>query len=88
MLSLIELILIVFLINIPFGYWRSKADRFSRQWMMAIHLPVPLVFLLRITSGFSWTVIPLLMLSFAAGQFIGGKIINIFYRYEDEIEFY
>ncbi len=78
MLLLIELILIVLLINIPFGYWRSKTDRLSRQWMMAVHLPVPLVFLLRIISGFSWTIIPLLMLSFAAGQFIGGNIKNIF----------
>jgi hypothetical protein len=76
MLSLNELILIVFLINIPFGYWRSKAERFSRQWMMAIHLPVPLVVLLRLISGFSWTIIPLLMLSFATGQFIGGNIKN------------
>jgi hypothetical protein len=78
MLSLIELMLIVFLINIPFGYWRSRADRFSRNWMMAIHLPVPVVFLMRIMSGFSWTIIPLLMVSFATGQFIGGNIRNIY----------
>jgi hypothetical protein len=74
MLSLIELMSIVLLINIPFGYWRSKANRFSRKWMMAIHLPVPVVFLMRIISGFSWTIIPLLMISFATGQFIGGNI--------------
>ncbi len=77
MLSLIELMLTVLLINIPFGYWRSKADKFSRQWMMAVHLPVPLVFLLRIISGFGLTIIPLLMLSFASGQFIGGNIKNV-----------
>lgn len=88
MLSLIELMLIVVLINIPFGYWRSKADKFSRQWMVAVHLPVPLVFLLRILSGFSWVIIPLLMLSFATGQFIGGNIINIFCTIKDEIELY
>ncbi len=88
MLSLIELILIVLLINIPFGYWRSKTDRFSRQWMMAIHLPVPLVFLLRIISGFSWTIIPYLMLSFASGQFIGGNIKHIFSNRKDDIKPY
>jgi hypothetical protein len=86
MLSLIELMLAVLLINIPFGYWRSKADRFSRHWMMAVHIPVPLVFLLRIISGFSWTIIPLLMVSFATGQFIGGNIRNIFYKHK-ELEF-
>jgi hypothetical protein len=88
MLSLIELMLIVLLINVPFGYWRSKADKFSRHWMMAVHLPVPLVVLLRIISGFSWTIIPLLILSFATGQFIGGNIRNIYYMRKDETELY
>ncbi len=74
MFSIIELMLTVFLINLPFGYWRFKAVRFSRQWMMAVHIPVPFVFLLRILSGFGWTVIPLLMVSFAAGQFAGGQV--------------
>lgn len=73
-LSLYELMLIVFLLNLPFGYWRFNKPRFSRKWMMAIHIPVPFVFMLRILSGFGWTVIPLLMVSFAAGQFTGGKI--------------
>lgn len=73
-MSIIELMLVVFLINLPFGYWRSNAPRFSRNWMMAVHIPVPFVFLLRIFSGIGWKVIPLLMLSFAAGQFTGGKL--------------
>ena len=73
-MSIIELMLLVFLINLPFGYWRFKATRFSRQWMMAVHIPVPFVVLLRIFSGFGWNVIPLLMLSFAAGQFTGGNL--------------
>ncbi|TRZ90500.1 MAG: hypothetical protein D4R88_03595 [Methanosarcinales archaeon] len=73
-MELNELILIVFLINLPFGYMRSKATRFSRQWMMAIHIPVPFVFLLRVFSGLNWTVIPLLVLSDIAGQMVGGKL--------------
>lgn len=80
MLSLTELMLVVFVINLPFGYWRCKADRFSKQWMMAVHIPVPFVFLLRILSGFSWKVIPLLMLSFTTGQFVGGNISKLFER--------
>ncbi len=74
MTTINELMLIVFIINLPFGYMRSKAARFSRQWMMAIHIPVPLVFLLRIFSGLNWTVIPLLVLSDVAGQLAGGKL--------------
>lgn len=74
MTTINELMLIVFIINLPFGYMRSKAARFSRQWMMAIHIPVPLVFLLRIFSGLNWTVIPLLVLSDVAGQLAGGRL--------------
>lgn len=66
--------LIVFLLNLPFGYLRSKSARFSKQWMMAVHIPVPFIFLLRLLSGFGWKVIPLLMLSDIAGQFAGGKL--------------
>ncbi|MFZ3383373.1 MAG: hypothetical protein WA144_05560 [Candidatus Methanoperedens sp.] len=76
-MSIIELILLVFFINLPFGYWRYKTPRFSRKWMMAVHIPVPFVFLLRISSGFGWNVIPVLILSFAAGQFTGGKLRKI-----------
>lgn len=73
-MSINELMLVVFLINLPFGYMRSKAARFSRQWIMAIHIPVPFVFLLRVFSGLNWTVIPLLVLSDVAGQLAGGKL--------------
>ena len=73
-MSINELMLIVFLINLPFGYMRSRATRFSRQWMMAVHIPVPFVFLLRLVSGLNWTVIPLLVLSNVAGQLAGGKL--------------
>ncbi len=69
-----ELMLIVFLINLPFGYIRSNSTKFSRKWIMAIHIPVPFVFLLRMISGLNWTVIPLLVLSDVAGQFAGGKL--------------
>jgi hypothetical protein len=73
-MSINELMLVVFLINLPFGYMRSKAARFSRQWIIAIHIPVPFVFLLRVFSGLNWTVMPLLVLSDVAGQLAGGKL--------------
>ncbi|TAN40112.1 MAG: hypothetical protein EPN24_04810 [Candidatus Methanoperedens sp.] len=73
-MSINELMLIVFLINLPFGYVRSSAAKFSRRWMMAVHIPVPFVFLLRIFSGLNWTTIPLLVLSDIAGQIAGGKL--------------
>ena len=73
-MSINELMIVVFLINLPFGYIRSRSAKFSRKWMMAIHIPVPFVFLLRIFSGLNWTAIPLLVLSDIAGQIAGGKL--------------
>ncbi len=65
---------VVFLLNLPFGYLRSNATKFSRQWMMAVHIPVPFVLLLRILSGLNWYAIPLLVLSDIAGQIAGGRL--------------
>lgn len=73
-MSINELTLTVFLLNLPFGYWRSGNAPFSRQWMLAIHLPVPFVIALRVFSGFGWKVIPVLVLVDVAGQFAGGKL--------------
>ena len=66
----------VFLVNLPFGYWRAQAPRFSRQWMLAIHLPVPAVIALRIFSGLGWQLIsfPVLIGAFLLGQFCGSRL--------------
>jgi len=68
--------LLVFLLNLPFGYWRASTKKFSRQWMLAIHLPVPLVVALRIWSGLGWKLIsfPVLIGAFFLGQFVGGRV--------------
>lgn len=76
-MTIYELMLIVFLINLPFGHLRNKSTKFSRRWIMAIHVPIPFVFLLRVLSGFSWTMIPLMVLADIAGQIVGGKLSRI-----------
>jgi hypothetical protein len=67
---------LVFILNIPFGYWRSKVRKFSPQWFFAIHLPVPFVILIRIYSdiGFQLYTYPILVGAFFLGQYLGGKI--------------
>lgn len=74
MVSLAGLSLFVFLINLPFGYWRGKNVRFSRQWMLAIHLPIPLIFVLRTVSGIGLRYVPFLVVFFALGQFTGARV--------------
>jgi len=68
--------LLVFLINLPFGYWRSRVRRFSLQWILAVHAPVPLVIACRIFLGLGWHLVtfPVLIGSFFAGQFAGAKL--------------
>jgi len=34
---------VVFLLNLPFGYWRQNVRKFSFQWFLAVHLPVRFV---------------------------------------------
>jgi len=63
-----------FLINLPFGYWRGSVKRFSRQWFLAVHLPVPFVIAFRFGFhlGFQLYTYPVMVGSFFAGQWLGG----------------
>jgi hypothetical protein len=65
----------VFLLNLPFGFWRVHVRRFSLPWILAIHLPVPLIVVLRIYSGLGWRLVtfPVLIGAFFLGQFAGGQ---------------
>jgi low affinity Fe/Cu permease len=69
---------IVFIFNIPFGYWRANVKKFSFQWILAIHIPVPIVIFLRIRSeiGFIWYSYIILIFAFFLGQKIGEIILK------------
>lgn len=65
----------IFAMNIAFGYWRAAVPRFSRQWLAAIHLPVPAVITLRFATGLGWvwTTYPVLVGAFFLGQLTGAR---------------
>jgi hypothetical protein len=50
--------------------------KFSSQWFLAIHIPVPFIIVLRILWGIGWQPIsfPILMGAFILGQFGGGYV--------------
>jgi hypothetical protein len=75
--------ILVFFINMPFGYWRARVRKFSAQWILAIHMPVPLVVACRIFLGLGWHFItfPILIGAFFAGQFAGGKLQSLIDSY-------
>ena len=71
---LILLLAFVYLFNLPFGYWRAATKRMTKEWALAIHLPVPVIVGLRLLYGIGLEAIPLFVLAFFFGQFSGGKV--------------
>ena len=74
--KLVLVALAVFALNLPFGYWRAGARKFSPAWFFAVHLPVPGVIALRYFSGlgFQLYTYPVLVFAYFAGQFLGGRV--------------
>lgn len=74
---------IIFFINIPFGYWRAQVRKFSWQWFLSIHLPIPFIIFLRHYSGvgFALYTYPLFVGAFFLGQ-LSGKYIFRYARPE------
>jgi uncharacterized membrane protein len=74
-LSVVELVYLAFVINIPCGYLRENYKKFSPMWWILIHISIPIIIALRIIAGISWHAIPLTLGGSVAGQIVGG-IIN------------
>lgn len=64
----------VLIVTLPFGFYRAYTRKFSWRWFVAIHLPVPLIFLARYESHLSYAFIPFTSMAFAAGQILGGRL--------------
>jgi hypothetical protein len=69
--SRLEVLAFVLLVTLPFGFYRAYTRKFSARWFLAIHLPVPLVFLARFEAHLSYKFIPFTALAFFAGQMLG-----------------
>ncbi|MCB0649857.1 MAG: hypothetical protein KDC85_01125 [Saprospiraceae bacterium] len=78
MTKLIIISMLVFMLNIPFGYWRANVRKFSFQWVLAIHLPVPVIIAMRIFSGlgFAWYTYVFMVLAFFMGQKLGAVLLK------------
>ncbi len=76
MINLLTISIITLILNIPFGYWRANVRKFSLQWVLAIHIPVPFIILMRVFShvGFNWDTYIFLIAAFFLGQKIGAYI--------------
>lgn len=65
--------LAIFIFNLPFGYWRAGQKKFSLQWYLAIHIPVPFIVFIRVYFDYGWGWITYLffILAFFLGQLAG-----------------
>ncbi len=74
-MTIIIVILAIFLINTFFGYWRANTRPLTTQWIMAIHIPIPIAIGLRVgLLGWNWLMLPVFIITYAAGQYSGGLI--------------
>lgn len=73
-MRLAEVLAIVLVVTLPFGFYRAHTRKFTARWFLAIHLPVPLVFLARFEAHLPYTFIPLTCLAFFSGQYLGGMV--------------
>jgi len=66
----------VLVLNIPFGFWRAGVRKFSLQWILAVHLPIPFVVTLRVCSGLGWSLasFPFVIAAYLTGQYLGGVL--------------
>ncbi len=66
----------ILIFNIPFGLWRSRVKKFSKQWFFAVHLPVPVIVGTRLFLEIPLTLksFPFFVASYFTGQMIGGRI--------------
>ena len=72
-MSRLEVLAFALLVTLPFGFYRAYTRKFSARWFLAIHLPVPLVFLARFEAHLPYTFIPFTSLAFIAGQMLGAR---------------
>jgi hypothetical protein len=73
-MTALEIVIAACVITLPFGVWRVTTRRMSLPWFLAIHVPIPFIFLLRVEAGYSYTLIPFTLTACVVGQLVGGWI--------------
>ncbi len=72
-MSVYQITYITFVFNVFCGIFRVRQTKLKWK-LLYIHLPIPFIAYMRITSGISWQYIPLLVAVAIIGQLGGGKI--------------
>ncbi len=62
------------MLNLFFGFLRNRTRKFSLAWFLCIHLPIPLIFLARVSAHVGFRYVPVFVAAALIGQIAGGKI--------------
>ncbi len=71
---ILPLLVLTLLINVLFGSARAKTKRYSFRWFLYIHVPIPIIFLIRNLSHVEMKYIPFFAAAAVMGQVLGGKL--------------
>jgi hypothetical protein len=72
--AIIYISILAFTLNLPFGYLRNFTKKFSWQWFLCIHAPIPVLAFFRIMTGVHWKFIALFLILSVLGQIIGARL--------------
>lgn len=72
-LKIILICIVCFVINLPFGMFRSRVQSYSILWFLSIHAPIPIAVIVRKSANLSWYYIFIFIVFSIAGQIIGKK---------------
>lgn len=77
-MNYVYLILIIIVINLPFGFLKSRYKKFSIPWLLYLHVPVPFVIYLRKVFDTELTLLfaPFYFGSYLLGQWLGRKFFE------------
>lgn len=77
-MTLIVIYVVAFIINIPFGFYRERYEKFSLKWFLMIHAPIPIVVIMRFVFGVELTIetFSVSIVSAVAGQLVGSRIVR------------
>ncbi len=72
--AILALFALTLLLNLPFGYARARAKKYSFRWFLYIHAPIPVIFIVRTISHIQMKYIPIFVVAAVIGQILGGKL--------------
>ncbi len=63
-----------FMLNVPFGFLRTKFKKLSVMWFVCIHATIPVIYLGRMFLNLDYRYIPVFIAAAVLGQVWGGRL--------------